>query len=394
LGCRGRAAGPCSATTSYYYNQADRLTSSSDAAVGTPTYDSHGNTITLGNQTLVYDGADRHMETKVNGTSLVRYDRDPTGRITARTEGTTVTHYGFAGPGDSASFTMNAQITVTERTIALAGGVLVTKRGGLLGAGDVWSYPNVHGDVMATADHQGAKQGTTLTYDPFGQALGGLPDNSAGNFDYGWLGQHQRPLEHAGSLATIEMGARQYVPSLGRFLEVDPVEGGSCNDYDYACGDPVNGLDLDGNWCVTGTRSGDGGGCRGSSVVNGASRLAGDVYGYAYGSSDPDNVLVRGAQRFDPIGRPALRKLSGSICSASKLLGVGDLGRGAIQYVNNDSRAGRTAGQAAASYTGQKAGSTLLRRTSYKALRAIGKAWGAATAPATVIDIACNPTAG
>jgi hypothetical protein len=42
------------------------------------------------------------------------------------------------------------------------------------------------------------------------------------------------------------MGARQYVPSLGRFLQVDPVAGGSCNDYDYVCGDPVNGFDLDG----------------------------------------------------------------------------------------------------------------------------------------------------
>ena len=84
------------------------------------------------------------------------------------------------------------------------------------------------------------------TYDPFGQPSAPPPDNSAGNFDYGWLGQHQRPLEHAGTLATIEMGARQYVPSIGRFLEVDPVEGGSCNDYDYVCGDPVNGFDLNG----------------------------------------------------------------------------------------------------------------------------------------------------
>jgi len=31
------------------------------------------------------------------------------------------------------------------------------------------------------------------------------------------------------------------------------VEGGSCNDYDYACGDPVNGLDLDGRAVVVHT---------------------------------------------------------------------------------------------------------------------------------------------
>ncbi|MCW2573593.1 MAG: repeat-containing protein [Frankiales bacterium] len=42
------------------------------------------------------------------------------------------------------------------------------------------------------------------------------------------------------------MRVRLYDPPLGRFLEVDPVEGGSCNDYDYVCSDPVNGYDLDG----------------------------------------------------------------------------------------------------------------------------------------------------
>ena len=233
--------------TTYCYDRADKLVSSTDTAVGTPVYDSHGNTTTLGTQTLIYDGADRHMETKVAGATLVRYERDATGRITSRKEGTAAAvRYGSAGPGDSPSFVMDAANTVIERTIALVGGVMVTKRGGLLGAGDVWSYPNVHGDVMAVADNNGAKQGTTRTYDPFGVSLGALPDNSAGNFDYAWLGQHQRPIEHAGTLATIEMGARQYVPSIGRFLEVDPVEGGSANDYVYCAGDPVNCTDLSG----------------------------------------------------------------------------------------------------------------------------------------------------
>ncbi|MCA1835548.1 MAG: hypothetical protein LC721_04105, partial [Actinobacteria bacterium] len=130
------------------------------------------------------------------------------------------------------------------------GGVVVTKRAVGDLAGDTWTHPNVHGDVVATTNAAGIKTGS-YSYDPSGQALTALPEDAAGDLDYGWLGSPQRPTEHAGGTATVEMGARPYVPALGRFLSRDPIAGGSCNDYDYTCGDPVNGRDLGGTFCFS-----------------------------------------------------------------------------------------------------------------------------------------------
>jgi RHS repeat-associated protein len=71
----------------------------------------------------------------------------------------------------------------------------------------------------------------------------GEPESgSAGRF--GWLGGKSRRTEL--SSGVIQMGARSYVPQMGRFLTTDPVPGGSANPYDYANADPVNGLDLEG----------------------------------------------------------------------------------------------------------------------------------------------------
>ncbi|MEW2382001.1 RHS repeat-associated core domain-containing protein [Micromonospora sp. NPDC047707] len=100
---------------------------------------------------------------------------------------------------------------------------------------------NLHGDVVVTTD-PALVDVEAFDYDEFGNAQAGQADQA-----YGWLGGKQRSGEALGDV--ILMGVRLYSPSLGRFLQVDPVDGGSCNDYDYACADPVNQFDLDGQRC-------------------------------------------------------------------------------------------------------------------------------------------------
>lgn len=51
---------------------------------------------------------------------------------------------------------------------------------------------------------------------------------------------------------TLQDGTRYYDPTLGRFMQVDPIAGGSANAYDYTEQDPINGHDADGTiaWFV------------------------------------------------------------------------------------------------------------------------------------------------
>ncbi|KJY17225.1 hypothetical protein VR46_44960, partial [Streptomyces sp. NRRL S-444] len=65
---------------------------------------------------------------------------------------------------------------------------------------------------------------------------------------YGWLGANQRSTETAGGLTL--MGVRLYSPAVGRFLSIDPIAGGSCNRYEYACADPRNKYDLGGTYLM------------------------------------------------------------------------------------------------------------------------------------------------
>jgi RHS repeat-associated protein len=147
-------------------------------------------------------------------------------------EGTEVFHYD--GPSDAPAWTERGSIWA--RSITGIGGELAAVQES--GKEITLQLTNLHGDVSATAaiSPEVTSLKGTFSYDEFGNPTAG----SAGRF--GWLGGKKRRTELPSGV--IQMGARSYVPSIGRFLSNDPIPGSSANSYDYANQDPLDQFDL------------------------------------------------------------------------------------------------------------------------------------------------------
>ncbi len=96
---------------------------------------------------------------------------------------------------------------------------------------------NLHGDIIATASisETATELASKADTSEFGVPTVGSPEK------YAWLGAMGLPTELPSGV--VAMGARSYVPQLGRFLQPDPIPGGSANAYSYTFGDPVNTTD-------------------------------------------------------------------------------------------------------------------------------------------------------
>lgn len=236
--------------TDYAYDEADRLTGNG------VTYDGFGRTTALpgeraggGALSYIYFANDMVRRVSQDGVSKT-YELDPMDRhrqtvADGESAHREVLHY--ADSSDAPAWTQivdsDGQEVSFSRSVEGIDGDLAAIAGSESGV--ELQLTNLHGDVIATATTSPEAIGPTARFesDEFGNPM---PQPGEGGRRFGWLGGKQRRTELPSGV--IQMGVRSYVPALGRFTTVDPVEGGSANDYDYTNQDPTNTYDLDGRW--------------------------------------------------------------------------------------------------------------------------------------------------
>jgi RHS repeat-associated protein len=109
---------------------------------------------------------------------------------------------------------------------------------------------NLHDDIIATVpdSETATKMSSAIEASEYGVPTVPEPPK------YSWLGASALRTELPSGV--VNMGARSYVPQLGRFLQPDPQPGGSANAYAYTHGDPLNESDPSGQWSLDETSGG------------------------------------------------------------------------------------------------------------------------------------------
>ncbi|MGQ0743550.1 MAG: RHS repeat domain-containing protein, partial [Acidimicrobiales bacterium] len=282
----GASTGPATlgqAGSDFDYDDSGRLAAASGSTYG---YDRSNNLVSMASTALAYGPAGQLCWSAPAPASAscasppadaTTYTHDPLGRRSSATvanQGTTTYTFDGAdhlrsvnGPGVAVAYTYDGDGRRVTKTTAAQRSTFVWDHAGSLMAESApagttrylygpSSSPLARIDASGTPTyiHTGAGGHVSMltgptgavtssyTYSPHG--IRRVSASAATSVPFGYLGSY-----HDTETGLIAMGSRYLDATTASFLSRDPIEAGSCTPYDYACGDPINGVDLDGSFC-------------------------------------------------------------------------------------------------------------------------------------------------